>query len=169
MRRSLLWVFATLAIALTAEGITVEAVEDERPDADAPRLDSVTEMPEVLVIGERLDDENPSTQTLSGDEMRQLPGAAGDAIRSLSALPSVSDGGSLGGFLVIRGSAQDITAYYNGMPLGYPFHFGGITSTLHPESIGQVEVLAGGYDARYGDAQAIINVESRRDGRREVS
>ncbi|MBM3213653.1 hypothetical protein FJZ36_01875 [Candidatus Poribacteria bacterium] len=131
------------------------------------RLPGVFDLDEVVVVGKR-EPEAIAKQTLIGDELRRVPGTAGDALRAIEVLPSVSTVNDLNGALFIRGGGPlDNDFYFDRMVLGYPYHFGGLASTLSTDLIGKVDVLPGGFGAQYGDAQAIVDIRSR-EARRET-
>ena len=53
--------------------------------------------------------------------------------------------------------------YLDRTPVGYPYHFGGLVSTVNSEVINRIDVYAGGFGAEFGDdAQAVIDIYSRR-------
>ena len=120
------------------------------------------ELDEVEVTGERA--ASPvGRQTLSSSEIQRVPGATGDALRALQALPSVGVANDFSGALYIRGgSDEDNLYYFDRVPIGYPYHFGGIVSSLSSEVIERIDVYAGGYGAEFGvDSQAVIDIYSR--------
>ena len=50
------------------------------------------------------------------------------------------------------------------MPVGYPYHFGGLVSSLSSEIIDRIVVYPGGYGAEFGvDSQAVIDIYSKND------
>ena len=102
-------------------------------------------------------------QSLGGQEIKRVPGAAGDALRALQTLPSVGVANDFSGALYIRGgSDEDNLYYFDRVPIGYPYHFGGIVSSLSSEIIERIDVYAGGYGAEFGvDSQAVIDIYSR--------
>ena len=104
-------------------------------------------------------------QTLSSAEIQRVPGATGDALRALQALPSVGVANDFSGALYIRGgSDEDNLYYFDRVPIGYPYHFGGIVSSLSSEVIERIDVYAGGYGAEFGvDSQAVIDIYSRNE------
>jgi len=132
---------------------------------EVPRARVPTETPPATSISVSSLDVVPPTpgkQTLLGDEIRRVPGTAGDTLRAIEILPSVKGGGDLSGMLFIRGGGpEDNRFYFDRMPIRYPYHFGGLTSTLSSELIGKVDVHAGGFGAEYGNAQAVIDIASR--------
>ena len=126
-------------------------------------LEQITiELDEVEVTGERA--ASPvGRQTLSSAEIQRVPGSTGDALRALQALPSVGVANDFSGALYIRGgSDEDNLYYFDRVPIGYPYHFGGIVSSLSSEVIERIDVYAGGYGAEFGvDSQAVIDIYSR--------
>ena len=107
-----------------------------------------------------------SRQTVSSDEIKRIPGAAGDALRALQALPGVGVMNDFSGLLYIRGGGpEDNVFYFDRTYLLYPYHFGGLVATVNSEIIDKVDVYAGGFGAEFGaDAQAVIDIYAR-DGR----
>ncbi len=102
-------------------------------------------------------------QTLGASEIKRVPGAVGDALRALQSLPSVGVANDFSGALYIRGGSDDDNLYYfDRVPIGYPYHFGGIVSSLSSEVIERIDVYAGGYGAEFGvGSQAVIDIYSR--------
>ncbi len=124
------------------------------------------ELDEVEVTGERAA-APVGRQTLSSSEIQRVPGSTGDALRALQALPSVGVANDFSGALYIRGgSDEDNLYYFDRVPIGYPYHFGGIVSSLSSEVIERIDVYAGGYGAEFGvDSQAVIDIYSRNKNR----
>ena len=116
----------------------------------------------VEVTGKRV----PKTVTkksIQADEITRLPGTAGDALRALPAIPGIGVANDFSGALYIRGgSDEDNLYYFDRVPVGYPYHFGGLVSSLSSEIIDEIDVYAGGYGAEYGvDSQAVIDISSQ--------
>ena len=126
--------------------------------------------PDTILLGEVEVTAERSTSTvgresLGGSEIQRVPGAIGDALRALQALPSVGVANDFSGALFIRGgSDEDNLYYFDRVPIGYPYHFGGIVSSLSSEIIERIDVYAGGYGAEFGvDSQAVIDIYSRKE------
>ncbi len=107
---------------------------------------------EATVIGkaEKRDD---TTRSLKTEQFLTLPGAGGDPVKAVQNLPGVAR--SVGGTsqVIIQGSSPRDTSYLiddQNVPL--VFHFGGLTSVITPEAIGQVDYLSAGYGPEYGRA-----------------
>lgn len=121
---------------------------------------------EVEVTGER-DPKTISKKSIQAQEITRLPGTGGDALRALPAIPGIGVANDFSGALYIRGgSDEDNLYYFDRVPVGYPYHFGGIVSSLSSEIIDRIDVYAGGYGAEYGvDSQAVIDIYSQDDSR----
>ena len=104
-----------------------------------------------------------SKKSIQAQEITRLPGTAGDALRALPAIPGIGVANDFSGALYIRGgSDEDNLYYFDRVPVGYPYHFGGIVSSLSSEIIDRIDVYAGGYGAEYGvDSQAVIDIYSQ--------
>ena len=103
-------------------------------------------------------------QSVGVMEIKRIPGSAGDALRALQALPGIGVASDFDGQLYIRGGAPDDNRFYlDRAPLFYPYHFGGLVSTINSEVLNRIDVYAGGFGAEFGaDAQAVIDIYSRR-------
>ena len=117
---------------------------------------------------EVIDKSVPKTVTkksIQADEITRLPGTAGDALRALPAIPGIGVANDFSGALYIRGgSDEDNLYYFDRVPVGYPYHFGGLVSSLSSEIIDDIDVYPGGYGAEYGvDSQAVIDISSKND------
>ena len=146
---------------LTDIAVTVEPGETTQLKIYLERVTVLLD--EVEVKGERA--ASPvGRQSLRGSEIQRVPGAVGDALRALQALPSIGVANDFSGALYIRGgSDEDNLYYFDRVPIGYPYHFGGIVSSLSSEVIERIDVYAGGYGAEFGvDSQAVIDIYSRK-------
>ncbi|HEX3346155.1 MAG TPA: TonB family protein, partial [Polyangiaceae bacterium] len=103
---------------------------------------------DVLVLGVRK--EVGETQ-LGGAEVRQMPGAFGDAFRAIEALPGVTPIVSGLPFFFVRGAPPGNVGYFlDGIPVPLLYHLALGPSVVHPGLIDQVDFYPGGYPARYG-------------------
>ena len=125
-------------------------------------LGEVVVLEEVIVEGQRLPPTISRTD-IRGSELRRIPGTANDALKGLTTLPSIGIPNDYFGILYIRGSEPGTNIYYfDRTPLGYPFHWGGLLSTVSSEVIEKVDIYAGGYGAEFGlDSQAVLGIHSR--------
>ena len=139
--------------------INTEGVFVETPDS----REAATRLDRILVEGQRLLPPTISRKEIRGGELTRIPGTGRDALKGLTTLPSIGIPNDIFGILYIRGSAPGETLLYlDRTPLGYPFHFGGLISTINSDSIEDIHIYAGGYGAEFGlDSQSVIDIRSR--------
>ena len=112
----------------------------------------VLTLPEVVVTDNKTPKPQVSTETLSKDEMASVAGTAGDVLRALQTLPGVNGSGDYSDALIVRGGGiLDNLFLLDGIPLIFPYHFGGLLSTLNSNLIKSVDFSAGGFGPEYGD------------------
>ena len=124
---------------------------------------------EIVVSGQRLT-KSVSRQSVTGLEIKRIPGAGGDALRAIQALPGIKAGADFGGQLYVRGGGpEDNQIYFDRYPLANAYHFGGLVSTVSSEILQRIDIYAGGFGAEYGqDSQAIIDIYSRPGNRKNL-
>lgn len=124
-------------------------------------LGPVFKLETIIVQGKRLPP-TVSRKQIRGSEIRSIPGTGSDPLKALTTLPSIGIPNDIFGILYIRGSEPGSTLYYfDRTPLGYPFHFGGIFSTIYSGAIEDIDIYAGGYGAEFGlDSQSVIDIHS---------
>ncbi|MEX1362244.1 MAG: TonB family protein [Nannocystaceae bacterium] len=122
----------------------------------------------TVVEGSRLEREEVSRRTITPEEIRNLPGTQGDALKSIQNFPGIARAPLGIGLIVIRGSdPTDSAVYLSEHEIPQLFHFGGITSVFNSDVLDQIDYIPGNFDARYGDAiGGVIDVKPRR-GRRD--
>ncbi len=118
-----------------------------------------------VTVTDKREPKTVSKKSIQAREITRLPGTAGDALRALPAIPGIGVANDFSGALYIRGgSDEDNLYYFDRVPVGYPYHFGGLVSSLSSEIIDRIDVYAGGYGAEYGvDSQAVIDIYSQND------
>ena len=125
-------------------------------------LGEAVKLETIIVEGKRLPPTISRTD-IRGSELLRIPGAANDALKGLTTLPSIGIPNDYFGVLYIRGSEPGSNLYYlDRTPLGYPFHWGGLLSTISSETIETIDIYAGGYGAEFGlDSQAVLDIHAR--------
>ena len=125
-------------------------------------LGEAVKLETVVVEGKRLPP-TISRMEIRGSELLRIPGAANDALKGLATLPSIGIPNDFFGVLYIRGSEPGSNLYYlDRTPLGYPFHWGGLLSTISSETIEKIGIYPGGYGAQFGlDSQSVIDIHAR--------
>lgn len=151
---------AAVAAACAAQAQTASEVAAPAPAAaSAP---APVELPRVVITtrGERAP---TSRSVMSGDELRTVPGTAGDTMKALQALPGVAVADDSSAAPAVRGSRPDDNLYYvDFLPVGYLFHMGGLVSTVHSDLVRQFELYSAAFGPEYGDAiGAVLDVTLR--------
>ena len=102
-------------------------------------------------------------QTLSGDELRRIPGTQGDTLKAVQNLPGVARAPFGGGQIIVWGSSpQDTRTYVDGVYIPTLYHFGGLRATVNSEMVQSLQFLPGGYGVDHGRGLGgVIEVETR--------
>ena len=157
------WSVSVSHAAYTTRTQTFIEVEVGETTAVKMFLKEVVELQAVVVKAKRPPPPALSRKRILGRELLRIPGAANDILRGLTTLPGIGIPNDLIGILYIRGSEPDSNLYYfDRTPLGYPFHGGGLLSTISSEIIDDVDIYAGGYGAQFGlGSQNVLDIHTR--------
>jgi hypothetical protein len=91
------------------------------------------------------------SREIANESARDLPGAFGDPLRILEALPGVVPIASGVPYVYVRGAPPSSTGYvYDDIPLPQLYHVGFGPAVIHPRATGAVRFQAGIPQARYG-------------------
>ena len=125
-------------------------------------LGTAVKLETIIVEGKRLPP-TISRMSIRGSELLRIPGTFNDTLKGLMTLPSIGVPNDYFGALYIRGSEPGSNLYYlDRTPLGYPFHWGGLLSTISSETLEKIDIYAGGYGAEFGlDSQAVLDIQAR--------
>jgi hypothetical protein len=109
------------------------------------------------------DIQSVSRQTMTVDEIKEVPGALGDSVRALTSLPGINS--AFGGFfgpLVIRGANPSSNNYLvDDIPVDNPLHFGGLHCVINTNLIKDIDVFSSAFPAQFGSATAgIISINT---------
>jgi hypothetical protein len=113
---------------------------------------------EVTVIqsagGDFIRKNEMSTVKLQPKQIKKLPGFFGetDIMKVLQLTPGVQSGGEAKSDIFVRGGSPDQNLILlDGIPLYYVSHFGGFISIFNTDAIQDVNLIKGGFPARYGN------------------
>ncbi|HEY8946818.1 MAG TPA: TonB-dependent receptor plug domain-containing protein, partial [Polyangiaceae bacterium] len=116
---------------------------------------------EITVTGVRRE---VGQTTLSADEVRELPGAFGDAFRAIEVLPGVTPLVSGIPYFYVRGAPPNNSGYWiDGVRIPLLFHLGLGHGVIHPGLIERVDLFPSAAPARYGGAVGGIIVGRTRE------
>ena len=116
----------------------------------APRPAPATPAPAADVVVRGTRPLAPHVELLSA-EIREMPGAFGDAFRAIEALPGVTPILSGIPYFVIRGAPPGNTGFFlDGVRVPSLFHFAIGEAVVHPGIVESVSLYSGAYPANFG-------------------
>ena len=132
--------------------------------------DKLVSIEEIRVTGSRKPgfkrDSNLEITGFAPAEVSFLPviGSGEDLLKKIQYLPGVQSGGEGSAGLIVRGGQYDQNLFnLNGFPVYQPFHFSGLISAIDPFIVSGVEVMKGGFPARYGGKlSSVVNFNTGR-------
>ncbi|MFC1712733.1 TonB-dependent receptor domain-containing protein [Candidatus Poribacteria bacterium] len=125
---------------------------------------------EVTVHGAPIIEATPGKQTMQVSEIRRVTGGTNDPLRALQILPGITSPRGFSAGLNVRGGGPDDNSYYfDRVSLSYPYHFGGLATTVNSAAIESLDVHAGGFGAEFGNAQAVIDINASQPERERVA
>ncbi len=154
---------ATLVVESKAFGVGLATVTGEVVDEIV--LLSESQLGETIEVRSEAPAEAPGATQLDRQELQRIPGAGGDLIRALTALPGVVNLqvplGPSG--IVIRGSSpQDSKFLIDDFEVPVLFHNVGFRSITPAETIASLDYIPGGFDVAFGRASSgIVKLTTR--------
>jgi TonB-dependent Receptor Plug Domain len=123
---------------------------------------------EVRVKGVKKKEPTAPKDTIGGKEIRQVPGAFGDAFRAIESLPGVTPIVSGLPYFFVRGAPPGNTGFFiDGVRVPGLFHLGVGPAVMYPAIIDHVDLFKGAYPVSYGRfAGGILSAESVRPAER---
>ncbi|HMS65102.1 MAG TPA: TonB-dependent receptor [Ignavibacteria bacterium] len=144
--------------------------KDEIKTLDIILIEKIVSTDEIEVEGtfrQRQDDLRTSVYNLNPQEVKALPGAVEDVLRSLQSLPGVSSPNDFTSQLVIRGSGPDQNLIImDDVEIFNPYRLYGLVSMFNPETLSDITLITGGFPAKYGDRlSAVLDVTNKEGDR----
>jgi len=110
----------------------------------------------------------PVKRSLGTEELKKIPGSQGDALKALLNLPSVARPPGGAGFLVVRGSNPQDTAYrIDDLFIPALYHFGGLYSVFNTDLLESIDFYPGGFSVMHGNATAGLVDVKLKEGPRD--
>lgn len=151
---------AAMGLALVTPLAMAQAAAPDAPASAASP--AATTLAPVEITSRRA--ASPASRTvLTGDELRTVPGTAGDTMKALQSLPGVATSSDSSSEPAVRGSRPTDNAYYiDYLPVGYLFHVGGLVSVVHSDLVNQFELYSAAFGPEYADVLgAVLDVNLR--------
>ncbi len=98
-------------------------------------------------------------------EVQSKAGGAEDVLRSLQSYPGVSSPTDFSTQLIIRGSSADENLIVmDGIEIFNPYRLYGVVSMFNPQTVERVDIMTGGFPAKYSDRLSAVLDVTNRDG-----
>lgn len=119
------------------------------------------------VFRQSQDDLRTSVYNLRPTDVKVLPGAVEDVLRSLRSLPGVSSPNDFSSQIVVRGSGPDENLIImDDVEIFNPYRLYGLVSMFNPETLNDITLITGGFPAKYGDRlSAVLDVTNKEGDR----
>ncbi len=146
--------------------IEVVILANKTIELDVKLSSKMIEIGEVQVTGlkqQDLSDTRTSLLDLNPRSAKILPGAGEDVLRTLQALPGVLSPNDFTSQLIVRGSGPDQNLIImDNIEIFNPYRLYGVTSMFNPDAVSDVNLISGGFPAKYGDRlSAVLDVTNR--------
>jgi hypothetical protein len=118
----------------------------------------------VEVLGyHKYDDTKVSSIDINPHDAKVIPGAAEDVLRTLQSLPGVLAASDFTSHLIVRGGGPDQNLIImDDIEIFNPYRLYGIISMFNPDVISDINLITGGFPAKYGDRlSAVLDVTNR--------
>lgn len=117
---------------------------------------------EILVTA-RKEKQNVGRQTIRRDEVKKVPGTAGDMMRAVQGLPGVATSNDVSGQLYVRGNGPyDNRFLVDKFWLVNAYHYGGFVSVINSDLIESIDFYSAAFPVMYGEATgAILEINTR--------
>lgn len=156
--------FSSVGYTTITKDVTI--VQGKILELNIVLTEAVINIGEVNVIGMKRQEQRDTRTSLIDLNPRNakiLPGAGEDVLRTLQSLPGVLAPSDFSSQLVIRGSGPDQNLIImDDVEIFNPYRLYGVISMFNPESVERVNLITGGFPARYGDRlSAVLDVTNK--------
>jgi len=139
-------------------------------------LSSTIELEEVVVSGERTERIEENTQMsavkLPAKQIKLLPALMGevDVLKAIQLLPGVQSGNEGSSGLYVRGGSPDQNLILlDGVPVYNVTHLFGFFSVFNADAINNVQLIKGGFPARYGGRlSSVLEINMKEGNQKEL-
>lgn len=164
-------VIVTLEDFISYENDNVELKKGEKKEITAVLTNKLYTTDEINVedvFRQSQKDLRTSLFNVTPQNVKILPGAFEDVMRSLKSLPGISSPNDFTSQLVIRGSGPDQNLIVmDEVEIFNPYRLYGLVSMFNPETLSDINLITGGFPAKYGDRLSavldVLNMEGTRD------
>ncbi len=154
------------SVGYKTETKDIEISAGKKYEINVVLKETVIEVGEVKVTGIRKQEQRDTRTSLIDLNPRNakiLPGAGEDVLRTLQSLPGVLAPSDFSSQLIIRGSGPDQNLIImDDVEIFNPYRLYGVISMFNPDAVESVNLITGGFPARYGDRlSAVLDVTNK--------
>ena len=154
------------AIGYDSETYDVEIESNKITELNVELESKAIELQSVEVTDFQVQDQRDTRTSLidlNPRDAKTLPGAAEDVFRTLQALPGVLAPNDFSSQLVVRGSGPDQNLIIlDDVEVFNPYRLYGVVSMFNPDAVEDVNLISGGFPAKYGDRlSAVLDVTNK--------
>ncbi len=154
------------AVGWESQTFDIPIVTDRTMELNVVLTEKAIEVGTVEVTGSHIQDKRDTRTSLIDLNPRSakiLPGAGEDVFRTLQSLPGVLAPNDFSSQLIIRGSGPDQNLIIiDDIEVFNPYRLYGVVSMFNPDAVADVNLVTGGFPAKYGDRlSAVLDVTNR--------
>jgi len=154
------------AVGYQTKVVDVNILPNKTVELNVTLNEAVIEIQSVEVTGMKLQEQSDTRTSLidlNPKNAKILPGAAEDVLRTLQSLPGVLAPNDFSSQLVVRGSGPDQNLIImDDVEVFNPYRLYGVVSMFNPDAVEDVNLISGGFPAKYGDRlSAVLDVTNR--------
>lgn len=154
------------AVGYQTKVIDVSILPNKTIELNVTLNEAVIEIQSVEVTGMKIQEQSDTRTSLidlNPKNAKILPGAAEDVLRTLQSLPGVLAPNDFSSQLVVRGSGPDQNLIImDDVEVFNPYRLYGVVSMFNPDAVEDVNLISGGFPAKYGDRlSAVLDVTNR--------
>lgn len=150
--------------------LNLDVVQHKTVELNIELSNEIIEFEEVEILGTRVRDVSDTRSSiidLDPKSAKILPGAAEDVLRTLQSLPGVLAPNDFSSQLIIRGSGPDQNLIIiDDVEIFNPYRLYGVISMFNPDAVSDVNLITGGFSAKYGDRLSAVLDISNKEGTR---
>jgi len=135
--------------------------------------EEIIEIDQVEVIGDKTqkqEDTRTSLIDLNPQNAKMQAGAIEDVLRTLQSMPGVLAPNDFSSQLIIRGSGPDENLIIiDDIEVFNPYRLYGSISMFNPDAVSNINLITGGFPAKYGDRLSAVLDVTNKEGRSNIN
>ncbi|HSP87471.1 MAG TPA: TonB-dependent receptor [Ignavibacteriaceae bacterium] len=156
--------FSAVGYETRTEETTIE--KNKTSELNVELRQQAIEVQTVEIFGSQFqeqEDTRTSLIDLNPRDAKIIPGAGEDVLRTLQSLPGVLAPNDFSSQLIVRGSGPDQNLIImDDIEVFNPYRLYGVISMFNPDAVSDINLITGGFPAKYGDRlSAVLDVTNR--------